>query len=530
MPSAADIIRSTLESEIVRSEIGRVGVRVFKGGFEKKQIDDDGGLLGWLWNSAGRLVGFLLEEGFKLISMSVTFLWSQFVSTTQFIWNFNWNITDTEIEAQINASWSALTGMLGGTLGNAIGYLACGITPAAFIFSFNEPLGAYVLANVTAEAAEEFLANLNNLFRYTFTSMMQTTLLLNFRSARRFIKANANFLAYVLSGGQGGDYQQEVEKLIKAWGAPGSKPWSFAKVVDDAVKSIPNKSLQNFIEEFLEEAWDGCVEAGYVVANSIDTYNAQQKLNPVLGRTRLVEIQPDRTVENERIVLAAPEQLLRNQIVTTLTNYQLDESRDMGTFVGMPVDDYLRAHPQTIRLHIIFYSIQSPPWRRETDQRLVTASYSIPDVNPAKLDWQTIKLACGGVNGYMWGRFRATGSLTNGRQMQVMGATADEAEDRLKALVALSKATLVKKPTLSEDRAEDKTGSYLKQPTRIYPAYFTIFNQYRVAGGRGSGVPMNDGIYKRKNDKIDLWVTEKPEGFEERIIELLKKPGAENEN
>jgi hypothetical protein len=127
----------------------------------------------------------------------------------------------------------------------------------------------------------------------------------------------------------------------------------------------------------------------------------------------------------------------------------------------------------------------------------------------------------------MWGRYRATGLLDNGRQMQVLGATPEEAEDRLKALLALGEGTLLKKPTISEDRAEDNTGTYLKQPTRVYPAYFTIMNQYKVPGAQGSGIPMTSGLYIRRNDRITLWTDEKPFGYEERIAELLKKPGAE---
>jgi hypothetical protein len=180
-------------------------------------------------------------------------------------------------------------------------------------------------------------------------------------------------------------------------------------------------------------------------------------------------------------------------------------------------------------LVITFFSVAEPPWKAAPGQRLVTATYAVPDVKRSKCDWESIKLACGGKNGYLWGRYRATGVLSNGRQMQVMGATGDEAEDRLRALVALGEAHLVKKPTISEDRMEDASGSYTKQPTRIYPAYCTIMNQYQVPGGRGSSIRFNDGEYRRRQDKILLWTDEKPFGTDELIQELLKKPGAEQE-
>lgn len=521
---AADIVRSTLQSESIRNQIGQNGLRIFKSAFETQEEDENGNVIGWLWNAGGRLIG-LIGNVFKLIGIGFTALWGLFVSTVQYIWNFNWNMTDTEIDTQIQNSWNALAGMLGGTVGNAFGYLACGVLPGAFIFSFNEPMGAYVLKNVTEEMAEEFIANLNNLVRYTFMSSVQSLLLWGFKNVRKFIKTNAAFFQSIFGG--------NTEKVLRAWGEPSSKPWSFASEVDEAVESIDNTFVRNFVEEFLEEAWDGCVEAGYVVANSLDSYIAQQKVAEQqglpLGEQRYVEITPDRNNENERIILAGPERPLRNAITQTLANYQLIENRDLGSFVGMPADDYLRAKPQSIRLVITFMSNQQPPWQARNGQRLVVATYGIPDVKRSKCDWETIKLACGGKNGYLWGRFRATGILSNGRQMQVMGATADEAEDRLRALIALSDAELVKKPTLSEDRSEDLSGSYLKQPTRVYPAYFTIMNQYKIPGARGSGVPLSTGLYNRKNDKILLWPEEKPIGTDERISELLLKPGNEQE-
>lgn len=517
----ADIVFEQLESKTVRDAIGN---RVFKNSFEDKQGGDANNPISWLWNAASRLTGFLVASAGKLLSFTLTGLWSLFVSTSQFIWNFNWNMTDTEIDQQINSRWAALGGMLGGVLGNAVGYLGCGILPGAVIFAFNEPLGAYVLKNVAEEMAEEFTANLAGLVRYTFMSGVQSLILWGFKNVRKFIKTNSSLVAKL--------FGSNAEKMTKAWGSEGSKPWSFALAVDNAVESIPNTFVRNFVEEFLEEAWDGCVEAGYVVANSIDSYMALEKLKqqnqPPMGKTRYVEIKPDRTIDDQRIILAGPQEALKPIIVQTLTNYQMMEDKDIGSFVGTPIDEYLRAKPRTISLQIQLFSNKTPPWMKQGTERLVSASYSVPDIDPTKLDWERIKLACGGANGYLYGRYRVTGFLDNGRQMAIYASTADEAEDRMKALLLLSKAKLLKKPTITEDRTEDITGSYLKQPVKIYPAYFTILNQYQVPGALGSGIPISGKRYVRKNDRIDLWVETKPFDFEARIVELLKKPGAEN--
>ncbi|AKG21495.1 hypothetical protein [Calothrix sp. 336/3] len=518
---AADIVRSELISTVKRSSIAQNGKRIFKSSNQDALKDEDGNIIGWLWNAAGRFLG-IVGNVFKLIGVGFATLWGLFVSTVQYVYNFNWNVTDTEIDNQIKATWNTLGGLLGGTLGNAFGYLACGVVPGALIFAFNEPLGAYLLKNVSEEFAEELVGNMTNLINYTFRAAVQSLILWGFKNLRKFIKARAELIGRIFGA--------NAEKIVRAWGSQGSKPWSFAKAVDDAVESIPNEFVKNFVEEFLEEAWDGCVEAGYVIANSLDSWVLQQKVaqqqNLVLGKQRYVEIQPDRSNNRERIILAGPQEPLKTTIVQTLSNYQLMDNKDVGTLIGMPADDYLRAKPQSVRLVITFYSVKQPPWNNPNGI-LTRATYSVPDVKRSKLDWQTIKTACGGVNGYMWGRFRATGILSNGRQMQVLGASGAEAEERLIALLTLSEATLIKKPTISEDRGEDNQGRYLKQATRIYPAFFTIMNQYKVPGARGSGAPLNDGLYKRKFERLALWTEQKPINFEESIQELMRRPGAE---
>lgn len=519
----ADIIQSELESEGVSQAIGQ---RIFKLAFEDRQTSgENNNIIDWLWNAGSRLVGFLCNEAGKFLNFSLTGLWAWFTSTLQYLWHFNWNMSDQEIDNQIKARWAALGGLLGGAVGNAIGWLGCGILPGATIFVFNEPLGAHVLKNVTEEMAEEILSNISNIVKYTFMSATQSLILWGFKNIRKFIKSNTDLINKL--------FGQKAENIVKAWGAADSKPWSFALQVESWVESIPNEFVRNFVEEGLEEAWEGCVEAGYVVANSIESFLTMRKLEqdvqPPLGRIRYVEVRPDRSIDDQRIVLAGSTELLKANISQTLTNYQMWEDKDIGSFVGSPVDDYLRARPRSISLVIQFFSRQQPPWRKVGQNRLVSATYSVPDIDTTKLDWEKIKLACGGNNGYLYGRFRATGILDNGRQMAIYAHTAQEAEDRLKALLALSKAKLLKKPTFTEDRTEDVSGSYVKQPVQIYPAYFTILNQYQIPGALGSGVPINGKRYIRKNDRIDLWISQKPYDFDGRILELLKKPGAETQ-
>jgi hypothetical protein len=512
----ADIAVQALESEQVRSAIGDAGVRLFNSSFESAETNEEGGILGWIWNGAKRLGGWLLQNAGRLINFSLSTLWGWITSTAQFVWNFDWNMSDKSIDQQIKAKWDNLGSMLGGTVGNLVGYLGCGLLPGAVIFSFNEPLGAYVMANVAEEMAEEFIANVASLVRYTFISGYQALIMWQFRNVRKFIKSNVNFFQSI--------FGDKAANAINAWGAEGSKPWSFALATEKAVESIPNTFVKNFVEEFLE--------AGYVVANSVDSFLMQEKLKqqqlPPLGKNTYVEIKPDRSLDHQRIILAGPEKLLQAEIVSTLSEYQMMQDKDIGTFVGSPTDEYLRARPQSLRIVIQFYSVPSPPWKSRDANRLVSATYAIPDIEPSKIDWEQLKIACGGANGYLWGRFRATILLDTGRQIQAWGATKDAAVDRATAFLKFTKGKPIKsKPTITEDQTEDLGGSFIKQPTKIYPAFFTIMNQYQSPGARGSGIPINGKRYIRKKDRLDLWTNTKPNDFQEVILEMLKKPGAD---
>ncbi|MCV3216030.1 hypothetical protein OGM63_21380 [Plectonema radiosum NIES-515] len=323
----ADITFEILESVAVRKALNKTGKRIFKTSFEDKQTDDKGGILGWVWNSAKRLTGFIFQSVGNFLSFSLTSLWGFFTSTLQYLWNFNWNITDKEIDTQIQAKWDALGSMLGGTLGSFVGYLGCGVLPAATIFAFNEPLGAHIMANVSEELVDEFSENLGSLIRYTFVSGTQALILSSFKNARKFIKSN-QALAQSLFGG-------DTSKIIKAWGAEDSKPWSFALKLEETVEAIPNTFVRNFVEEFLEESWEGCVEAGYVVANSIDSYMAAEKFKqqqlPIFGKDKYVEVLPNRENKEEKIILAGSTELLKPIIVQTLASHQLMGNKDIGT-------------------------------------------------------------------------------------------------------------------------------------------------------------------------------------------------------
>ncbi|BAZ50508.1 hypothetical protein NIES4103_31240 [Nostoc sp. NIES-4103] len=223
------------------------------------------------------------------------------------------------------------------------------------------------------------------------------------------------------------------------------------------------------------------------------------------------------------IILSGNEETLKPIITAIIALKQMLDGKDIGQFIGQPIEETVRASPHTTRLIITFYSVQNPPWKSIfPGKRLIRATYKVPDVDKRKMTWRNIKAACGGDNGYMWGRFLTTIGLSNGRQIQAYGATEQDAEERARAFLTLSKADLVTIST-TEQKKEGRraTDQFLyKEPTRIYPAYFNIINSQRIV--KESLKLLNkESNQKRKSTlsgdfmeygsgKIDLWRSKEP--------------------
>lgn len=235
----------------------------------------------------------------------------------------------------------------------------------------------------------------------------------------------------------------------------------------------------------------------------------------------------------EKIIVSADRINWKPVIANAIINRELIKDRDIGDIIGMPAEDmlkarYMRGQPLTLKLTILFYSVKEPPFRKQPDIYFVRATYNIPDVRREVLDWATIKTACGGNNGYLWGRFRATAHLDNGRQMAVYGNSEDSAYNMLKQLAKLSTAK-INTMTVSEEKKEglrDVDKTLYKQSTRVYPGYFCLVNEKKIVG---ESIKENNitgtlvGNFKRKTTpKIPLWTTKEPSDAKALIIECLK--------
>lgn len=529
------IARPLLSSRVVRlAATSNTGIRnIASDNLTPNQTGGSGGFLGSMFGGLVKFTGWLINGALGGLAFTFTAGWSFITQSALQLYFFNWNITDQQIDQLLKAQEAILAGQLGETIGNTLGYLICGIAPSAAIMAFNEPLGAYLLAKVGEEALEEFLSNFQQLIQLTFKMGMQRYAFNRFKNMRRNVRNLVNdpngFNARFVKGVFGSD----VLKALQGWGTT-NKPWSFALSVEEWIDSLNNPVLENFFEELIESFIDGCIEAGYVVAGGLDSWVMQQRLartESPFGAETIVELTPDREADNERIILAAPRDLLRQELVSTMRTHTLIDNRDVGMVFGETITQLVKDNPTNdpteLSIKIQFYGTQKPPWRtnNKTAQRTYT---TIPNIRRSKIDWEFIKTVSGGTNGYLWGRFYGVAKLANASgnvadSIRLYAATSEEAEDRLIALAQLSEYDIVAINVTEEKRFGRRASNraLYKETTRVYPAYFTIINSQKILNEE-NGINTLNGTYKKRDAKILLWVDKKPNDFETAIAELFK--------
>jgi len=506
-----------------RQERNRIGTRKIGKALVTKK-DEKGGILGFLFDAGKALVSFLFNAVRSVFSFSLTAIVGLVVGTVQFIWNFNWNATDEEMNSQIRAQWSGLANRLGGILGYSVGSIVCGALGSIPLLALDERALIEALKNTTEEIKEEILEGVSQLLKQTAQVAVNTLISKAFQSARSWIKKSINnpVIAKVSKLILGKDY----DKKVKEWGKSG-EPWSFAQKFEDWIDRIENPILKNFTEEFFEEAFEGCQESLYVLASSFDSAKQKQQAELTLGKYQGVVITPDRDRDEEKIILTGREEVLKPAITAAIANYQLVSNRDIGqTFSGLPEREYIRAKPSELSLKILLSS--HPPGKpKPTDKSKVqTATYSISDLDKSKISFQSIKDACGGADGYLWGRYLAHADLDNGRKQMCYGGSEIEAEQMLRRLLSLSTAKILTL-NVSEEKKEGQRAAdkrLFKESVKLYPLRATIVNAQKLLtelnkGGKASLA----GTYKTRKHTIELWRARPFPGVDELIKEMLSR-------
>ncbi len=246
------------------------------------------GIAAFLFKGVGFLlgpIGMLFKVG---IIVSLPAIYSFMVSTGQALWNFNWNATDAELEGQIQSSFEAFYGMTGAAAGTLMGWLVCGAVPGAISFAFNPAVAKVILANVSEEARSEVFGHLATIAQATHSTLIRAVVAKAFMSTRRWLKRPDSPFYGILRDKLGDGFTK--------WGDDAQPSFTFEEYTEKKVETIEDERLKNFTKEFIENFSESCIEAGYVVVNTMASQMASQKLlNDQMNRTEVVEITFDRS-------------------------------------------------------------------------------------------------------------------------------------------------------------------------------------------------------------------------------------------
>ncbi|HEY9696756.1 MAG TPA: hypothetical protein V6D10_05805 [Trichocoleus sp.] len=463
--------------------------------------------INWIFNQGGRLVGFVSNVVGSILSrINFTTVFRWIVSAATVIVNFDWNATDASLKAQMHARNRAIAASWGGTIGGALGWTAS-IALGSGIAMLVPVIGGSTLARLVAtegaaEALPEILSLLKNSLRLTAQNLGANAASVAYINFRKMVKSAPLGLLRRFFGDQAAAYIKDK------WGAEGQPSFTIAGAIDNAISNLPGGDLvQAFFEEAWEEFWDAFVEGGFIVAGTLDEAMAEAKAGAkqAMGHDETVLVIPNKETPTEAYAITGKRELLKEEIQSVIHGYRNTYNKDIGQIVGLPAQDWYRAQPHRRKITIIFKDKEKPPWRHPNGGGCKTATYTIPEAK-AGLSWSQIK---GAASTYDWGKFRATANLKSGRQMAVYGASAREAEKKLKQLLQLSTDEIV---SLTTSEEKERNPKLRKDQTRMYPAFVTYLVRRPSTDMQGR-TDLEGNTWDSEHKRFELWTETEPPDF-----------------
>ena len=476
-----------------------------------------------LGQQAGRTaLGYGLSWAFNQVAFSFTALWGWCVGAFQLIWNFNWNISDKGIEELQKSVDEASWEIAGETIGATLGWMAGGAIPGTMLKVINEPMAVYARKNLKEEMKDELGAEFSGNLKTLRDLQTRKYFYEMFKNARNWLKNNPNHpMSRYIQQMTGLDAQK-----LQSWGGGDAQPFTFAGQMERKIATIPDSNIAEAVREGLDSFADSFIEAGYVIANSVDSWYAQNAMNKGPSRN-IAKIYPDKSIEDEYYAIPSNYIDVTPQI---LSNHQLIGTRDVGIVTGLDELTLTRlVQPSDLIIQITWYNRPAPPYSTEQVQKdkrsgkpngetLIKKQVTICDVNRAKLDWYNIKRAAGGIYGYPTGEILCTARLESGRKIKMYGSTYQEAQEMVENLARLTDKKILYPLSFVERREFKKSKAKLERfPTvRMYPAYFTIIAGNSILPNskdtlnQNRGTKTKHGEYLKRRAKVFMYMNQPP--------------------
>lgn len=469
------INRKSLISQIARTTIGERTFSDFSS--LSTGSGSGGGLANKIFNGLFKFGGFLLKGAFSFIEWSFSGLWEVILDISYEIAYFDWSQSDEDIKNEIRQNNQTIFRQIGQLLGSGTIWLSSIAVSSALTIKFPVVAGRVALA-----LAEDGNATLRGQLTNTLAITTQTTI--------RSLLLGSYLWYRKLSN------QQPTSK--------NKKPWILAEKIEEKVQQIPNNSLRNFTQGFLDGAFDSIIDIGYVISFTLDDHFASM-------REALDNDQPTRTIEilpnsqSDEVITIENSQ---DEIISTVDNYvathSLVSNRDIGTVVGQPYDDWYSTKPQGRKITLLFNARERPPFVDAQGKKTKRVEISIPDVKQS-VSWNDLKA----IRPFTWGNYLAKGIFENRRQMFVYGASESEAKNTLLELSRLSTKELIQ---ITVSHPEMQNIARKKRPTKVFPVG-AVFLIRKSTIGQGSTTLIDGQNRAVARKKVDLWKDDPPLNF-----------------
>ncbi|MGB9774556.1 MAG: hypothetical protein ACPL4I_11125 [Bacteroidota bacterium] len=428
-----------------------------------------------------RFGGWAFGQICRFFNLSFDRLWDVIVEAYFAIKYFDWKATDEALQQQIEQNNQRILNVAAEALGEQLGFGAVRIANfflGRFFGSKGKEkasrikvpvLSARVGLALAEEGQEEAVANLRRVLTTTMSAQVSNAFISSVLYARR----NKLF---------------GFESITKP-----QTNGSIAQKIEEKIETFP-KWMQQPLENLIEGFEDGIIEAGYVVATTIDDHVAAMQYAQRNGYKRTVEVTPEKG-SNEKLTFTGTQQEVKEQMQMTLYgNYPLIKNRDIGEYFGNPIEENIKLKPQLRTLKLIFNEYSEPPFRRKgvLGKR---SEIAIPDCK-AGLTWKELKTL---VKPFTTGEVFVSGRLKNGRPIQ--GWFVSESEG-IRTLTELAKLST---EDLDPDSFRSSTGtakSSTKKPRRMHPVRAALVFPRRKNGEK-SGLVGNA-------QRLELWQNEEP--------------------
>lgn len=448
----------------------------------KRVVSDVGKGVKGILQKIARFAGWAFGQICKFFNLSFDRIWDIIVDAYFTLKYFDWNATDAALQKQIEANNQRILNVAAEALGEQLGFGAVRVANFWIGRILGKKEGAGKAAKIKVpvlsgriglalaeEGEEEAVNSLRRVLATTLSAQVSNAFINTVLLARR----NQWFGMQPITKAQSnGSIHEKIEKKI------------------ETLPVWMRQPIENFIEGFE----DGIIEAGYVVAMTIDDHVAANRYAQNNGYRRTVEVKPHKDSE-EKLTFHGTQNEVKEQMEHTMYGtFPLIENRDIGEYFGNPIDENIKLQPQLRTLKLMFSEHDKPPFRRKgiLGKR---SEISVPDCK-AGLTWEELKTS---VRKYQAGDVFVNCRLKNGRALQGFFASETEGVQVLTALAALSTSALDPDSfRASQGTKKDPT----KRTKTMYPFKAALVFPKRKNGDR-AGLVGNA-------QRLELWPKDKP--------------------